>query len=132
MKKLVFATRPSALARWQTQAVIAALQARNPGLICIEQVITTQGDRIMHLPLPEIGGKGLFTDELEAALLSAQVDCAVHSLKDLPVTSSPDLTIGCIPERGGGRGVVVSARGYTLQSSPPGSVVGTSSLRRSA
>ncbi len=132
MKPLIFATRPSALARWQTQAVIRALQARLPGLDCREEVISTQGDRILNTPLPEIGGKGLFTDELEQALLSGTVDCAVHSLKDLPVQSSPGLRLGCIPERADPRDVLVSARGYTLSSLPEGAVVGTSSLRRSA
>ena len=132
MKNLIFATRPSALARWQTQAVIQALQACISGLNCIEHVITTRGDRILNQPLPEIGGKGLFTDELEAALLNGQVDCAVHSLKYLTVISSPDLSIGCIPTRGEVRDVLVSARRFSLQTLPAGAVVGTSSLRRAA
>ena len=67
--RLVFATRPSALARWQTRWVISALQAAHPGLECEERVITTQGDKILDKPLPEIGGKGLFTLELESELL---------------------------------------------------------------
>jgi hydroxymethylbilane synthase len=130
--KLIFATRPSALARWQTQWVIRALQFARPGLICKEKVITTQGDKILDRPLPEIGGKGLFTQELESELLSGTVHCAVHSLKDLPVENPEGLTVGCIPARAEVRDALISAKGYTLESLPPGSVVGTSSLRRAA
>src|SRR5829696_1855319 len=97
--KLIFATRPSALARWQTQWVIQALKAFHPNLVCEEKVITTQGDKILDRPLPEIGGKGLFTQELENELLSGAVHCAVHSLKDLPVETLEGLTIGCVPVR---------------------------------
>jgi hydroxymethylbilane synthase len=130
--KLIFATRPSALARWQTQWVINALQSAHPGLICEEKVITTQGDKILDKPLPEIGGKGLFTQELESELLSGAVHCAVHSLKDLPVENPEGLTVGCIPTRAEVRDALISKNGYTLESLPNGSVVGTSSLRRAA
>jgi len=130
--KLVFATRPSALARWQTQWVISALQAAHPDLACDEKVITTQGDKVLDKPLPEIGGKGLFTQELESELLSGAVHCAVHSLKDLPVENPAGLIIGCIPVRVEVRDAWISANGYTLETLLPGSVVGTSSLRRAA
>ncbi len=130
--KLIFATRPSALARWQTQWVISALQAAHPGLECEEKVITTQGDKILDKPLPEIGGKGLFTQELESELLSGAVHCAVHSLKDLPVESPAGLTVGCIPARAEVRDALISGRGYVLATLPAGAVVGTSSLRRAA
>ena len=130
--KLIFATRPSALARWQTQWVMNALQDAHPGLTCEEKVITTQGDKIIDKPLPEIGGKGLFTQELESELLSGAVHCAVHSLKDLPVENPAGLTVGCIPIRAEVRDAWISANGYTLETLPPGSVVGTSSLRRAA
>ncbi|MBU2611215.1 MAG: hydroxymethylbilane synthase [Chloroflexi bacterium] len=130
--RLTFATRPSALARWQTQWVIRTLQAAHPGLVCEEHVITTQGDKILDVPLPEIGGKGLFTQELEAELLSGRVHAAVHSLKDLPVENSPGLTVGAIPVRAEVRDALVSARGYTLSTLPAGAKVGTSSLRRAA
>ncbi len=132
MPHLIFATRPSALARWQTRWVIDALQRLHPGLTCEEQVITTQGDRVLDKPLPEIGGKGLFTQELEGELLSGAVHCAVHSLKDLPVENSAGLTIGCIPARADVRDALVAARAVTIASLPAGAVVGTSSLRRSA
>ncbi len=129
---LLFATRPSALARWQTQWVIRTLQAAHPGLVCEQHVITTQGDKILDKPLPEIGGKGLFTQELEAELLLGRVHAAVHSLKDLPVENPPGLTVGAIPVRAEVRDALVSARGYTLSTLPAGAKVGTSSLRRAA
>jgi hydroxymethylbilane synthase len=130
--KLIFATRPSALARWQTQWVMTALQKINPDLICEEKIITTQGDKILDKPLPEIGGKGVFTQELEAELLDGTVHCAVHSLKDLPVENPPGLSVGCVPVRAEPRDVLISARGHQLGSLPPAAVVGTSSLRRSS
>ncbi len=130
--KLIFATRPSALARWQTQWVIHALQNIHPDLVCEEKIITTQGDKILDKPLPEIGGKGVFTQELENELLSGAVHCAVHSLKDLPVENPDGVTIGCIPTRAEVRDVLVSAQGYTLATLPANASIGTSSLRRSA
>lgn len=129
---LVFATRPSALARIQTKWIIQALQRAHPGLVCEEKVITTQGDRILNKPLPEIGGKGLFTQELENELTSGAVHCAVHSLKDLPIENPPGLTIGCIPERADARDVLISAKQFTLSTLPRGAQVGTSSTRRAA
>ena len=130
--KLIFATRPSKLARWQTQWVINALQMLHPTLECDEKIITTQGDKILDKPLPEIGGKGLFTQELESELLSGAVHCAVHSLKDLPVENPTGLTIGCIPSRAEVRDAVISAKGYTIATLPRHASVGTSSLRRSS
>ncbi len=130
--KLIFATRPSALARWQTQWVMSALKNLHSNLECEEKVITTQGDKILDKPLPEIGGKGLFTQELETELLSGTVHCAVHSLKDLPVKNPAGLTIGCIPGRAEVRDALISRDGYTLATLPEGATVGTSSLRRAA
>ena len=130
--KLIFATRPSKLARWQTQWVINALKNVHPDLECEEKVITTQGDKILDKPLPEIGGKGLFTQELESELLSGAVHCAVHSLKDLPVENPTGLTIGCIPARAEVRDALISGRGYTLSTLPASATIGTSSLRRAA
>ncbi|HSB02679.1 MAG TPA: hydroxymethylbilane synthase [Anaerolineales bacterium] len=130
--KLVFATRPSALARWQTQWVIHALQEIYPDLVCEEKVITTQGDKVLDKPLPEIGGKGLFTQELESELLLGAVHCAVHSLKDLPVENPDGLTIGCIPVRAEVRDALISRHGFTIHTLPRNASVGTSSLRRAA
>src|SRR3990172_10996557 len=125
--RLVFATRPSALARTQTQWIIQSLQKAYPDLVCEEKVITTQGDKILNKPLPEIGGKGLFTQELESELISGFVDCAVHSLKDLPVENPAGLTIRCIPARAEVRDALISAKNYTVATLPEGAVVGTSS-----
>jgi hydroxymethylbilane synthase len=130
--EFIFATRPSALARWQTRWVIQALQDKHPNFSFREQVISTQGDRILDRPLPEIGGKGLFTLELEEELLSGQVHAAVHSLKDLPVDNPPGLTIGAVPPRAEVRDALVSYRGETLSQLPYRARVGTSSLRRAA
>jgi hydroxymethylbilane synthase len=130
--KLLFATRPSALARWQTQWVIQALKNIHRDLECEEKIITTQGDKILDRPLPEIGGKGLFTQELESELLSGAVHCAVHSLKDLPVENSEGLTLGCIPPRAEVRDALISKDSFALATLPQEAVVGTSSLRRAA
>lgn len=132
MTAFIFATRPSKLARWQTNWVMTALQQAWSGLECRQVVITTQGDRNLDQPLPEIGGKGLFTQELESELLAGQVQAAVHSLKDLPVEDPPGLTIGAIPRRADVRDVLISREGHTLDQLPHGAVVGTSSLRRAA
>lgn len=130
--KLIFATRPSALARWQTQWVINALKNIHHDLECEEKIITTQGDKVLDKPLPEIGGKGLFTQELESELWSGAVHCAVHSLKDLPVENPLGLTIGCVPARAEVRDALISANGYTISTLPNGAPIGTSSLRRAA
>ena len=130
--QLTFATRPSALARWQTARVIELLQAAHPGLECREQIITTTGDRVLDRPLPEIGSKGIFTLELEEALRSGAVDAAVHSLKDLPVENSPSITVAAILEREAAYDVLVAAEGWTLSTLPLGARVGTCSLRRTA
>ncbi|MHB8776187.1 MAG: hydroxymethylbilane synthase [Anaerolineales bacterium] len=130
--KLTFATRPSALARWQTNWVIHALKNIHPDLECEEKIITTQGDKILDKPLPEIGGKGLFTQELESELLSGALHCAVHSLKDLPVENPAGLTIGCIPLRAEARDALISAHGDTLSTLPANASIGTSSLRRAS
>lgn len=131
-KKLVFATRPSALARWQTNYIIQQLQYSIADLECEQVIITTKGDQVLEQPLPEIGGKGLFTFELEQALRDGQVDAAVHSLKDLPTVDVPGLTIGAIPERADVHDVWICPAGYDLDELPAGAVVGTSSTRRAA
>lgn len=132
MKSLVFATRPSQLARWQTNFIMDQLRRVLGDLDCRLEVIRTTGDQEIERPLPEIGGKGLFTQELEEALLHGRVDAAVHSLKDLPIEVTPGLTIGLIPEREDSRDVLVSRTGAGLEALPLGAVIGTSSLRRQA
>ncbi len=128
--RLIFATRPSKLARWQTAHVISLLKAAHPELECEERIITTSGDRIVDRPLPEIGGKGLFTSELEAALRLGEAHVAVHSLKDLPVEDSAGIVTAAIPVREAAFDVLVSNR--TLDQLPPAARVGTCSVRRTA
>ncbi|MDX1437652.1 MAG: hydroxymethylbilane synthase, partial [Anaerolineales bacterium] len=129
---LTFATRPSALARWQTEHVVGLLRAAWPQYSFGIEVFTTRGDRVLDRPLPEIGGKGLFTLELEEALRSGRVDAAVHSLKDLPTEDAPGLVLGCIPGRADPRDAWICPAGELLESIRPGAVVGTSSIRRQA
>lgn len=134
MPNLTVGARTSPLALWQTQYVIDALQAAWPGLACNVVPISTLGDRTQALgqPLPEIGGKGLFTLELEEALRNGAIDLAVHSLKDLPVDDAPGLTLGAITVRADVGDALVAQNGWTLATLPPGAVVGTSSTRRAA
>jgi hydroxymethylbilane synthase len=130
--RLCFATRPSTLARWQTIFIIQELQRQWVDLICDEVIISTRGDRSLNAPLPEIGGKGLFTQELELALLEGHVHAAVHSLKDLPTDDAEGLKIGAIPLRADPRDVLICPAGLTLDELPGGAIVGTSSNRRRA
>lgn len=130
MTPLRFGSRSSELARWQTGFVQRSLEAQWPGLKSGQILIQTEGDRVLELPLPEIGGKGLFTQELELALGEGRIDVAVHSLKDLPVEDSAGIVIGLIPEREVAHDVLVSRNGEMLEALQPGAVVGTSSLRR--
>lgn len=111
---------------------MAALQAAWPGLVCTIEPFVTQGDKTLDRPLPEIGGKGLFTLELEDGLRERRIDLAVHSLKDLPVDDAPGLTVGAILGRADVRDVLVAKAGRTLADLPAGALVGTSSLRRQA
>ena len=94
--------------------------------------ITTTGDRVQDRRLLEIGGKGLFTKEIEEALLGRRIDCAVHSLKDMPTDSPPGLVIGAIPEREDPRDVFISLRVSSLAALQHGAALGTASLRRQA
>ena len=125
-------TRGSALALWQAHLIRALLVRAWPALTVEIEVMKTQGDVTLDSPLPQIGGKGVFTAELEAALRSGAIDLAVHSLKDLPTEDSPGLIIGAIPERGDPRDALVSRGSHMLDALPTGAAVGTSSLRRSA
>jgi hydroxymethylbilane synthase len=125
-------TRSSRLALFQTQLVAHRLQAAMPELDCRVVTISTHGDEDRERALPEIGGKGLFTEKIEQALREARIDAAVHSLKDLPVDDSPGLVIGAVLGRDEVRDVVVSRGGAGLFGLPAGAVVGTSSTRREA
>ena len=128
--RLVLATRRSPLALAQSRAFARSLEAANPGLEVEELHIVTSGDRTQDKPLQDIGGKGLFIKELEEALLDGRADFAVHSIKDVPAELAPSLTIACIPAREDPRDALVARDGLTLATLPPGSKVGTGSLRR--
>jgi hydroxymethylbilane synthase len=125
-------TRGSDLALWQTNYVAGLLRGAWPGLRTDVVVLSTHGDQVLDTPLPELGGKGAFTAELEAALQRGEIDVAVHSLKDLPTAATPGLTIGAIPKRAEAGDMVVTRSGVPFATLPDGSVVGTSSSRRAA
>ena len=131
-RTLIIGTRGSALARWQTDWVTQRLVTSWPQTEYQTKLFTTSGDKILDKPLPEIGGKGLFTEELENALRSSEIDLAVHSLKDLPIADSTGLIIGAICTREDARDVLIARDGWTLATLPPSARVGTSSLRRAA
>jgi hydroxymethylbilane synthase len=126
-------TRASALARRQTDLVATALVEAEPDVELEIVLITTGGDRSQHTNQPGEGwGTGVFVKELEAALLRDEIDLAVHSLKDVPPTVSPELPLIAFPPREDPRDVLVTADGRALEDLPFGARVGTSSARRAA
>jgi len=129
---LIIATRQSALALWQAQHVRERLRVLEPSCRVDLLGLTTQGDRKLDQPLADIGGKGLFIKELEQAMADGRADLAVHSLKDVPMDMPPGFTLAAIMAREDPRDAFVSNGYRTLADLPPGSVVGTSSLRREA
>jgi hydroxymethylbilane synthase len=128
----VLGTRKSKLALWQANYVGNLLQQKYPGFQFRLKTFVTTGDIKLDQPLPEIGGKGLFTEELEQSLLNRTIDFVVHSLKDLPVDDTPGLSITAIPVRENPKDVLIAKKAHTLMSLPQGAKVGTSSLRRGA
>lgn len=132
-RRVVLGSRKSDLARRQTHRVADGLRDAWPGLEVGIEWITTTGDRVLDKPLPEIGGKGVFTAELEAALRNGEIDAAVHSLKDLPTDLGGEFTVLGVPEREDPRDVLLGPGGsLRLEDLEEGAVVGTSSLRRAA
>lgn len=129
-KKLVIASRESALAMWQAEHIQARLQALYPETEVTILGMTTTGDQILDSPLARIGGKGLFVKELEQALADGRADLAVHSMKDVPMHLPPGFALAAIGEREDPRDAFVSNNYPNLESLPAGSIVGTSSLRR--
>lgn len=126
--KIRIGTRKSQLALWQANFVAGKLRERG---IEVELVkITTQGDKILDVPLAKIGGKGLFVKEIEEAMLRGEIDIAVHSLKDVPTKLPEGLDIVAVPEREDPSDAFVSVKYSSLENLPEGAVVGTSSLRR--
>jgi hydroxymethylbilane synthase len=126
------ATRRSPLAKWQANHVASLLRKNEPGLEVRLHELVTRGDKILDVPLAEVGGKGLFVKEIEDALLAGDAEIAVHSMKDLPAVLAPGLVVGAVPEREDPRDALCSPRWKTLERLPRGAKVGTSSLRRSA
>ena len=131
-KKLTIGTRGSALALWQARHVASIIEARNPEIKVGLEIIKTQGDKILDVPLAKIGNKGLFTKEIEDALIDGKVDLAVHSMKDVPTDIPYGLCISAIMKREDPRDVFISGDGRRLDELPAGSRIGTSSLRRKA
>lgn len=131
-KELVIGTRGSKLALWQSEYIKAKLEAIT-GMPVTLKIIKTTGDKILDVPLAKVGGKGLFTKELEVELLAGTVDLCVHSMKDVPTELPEGLVIAAMPERVDPRDVIVSgSAGYDLTTLPEGARIGTSSLRRVA
>lgn len=132
MKTLRIATRKSPLALWQSEHVADRLRATHPGLTVELVPMSTRGDEVLDRSLAAIGGKGLFLKELELAMLRGDADCAVHSLKDVPMELEPGFTLPAILARADYADAFVSNRYANIAGLPQGARVGTSSLRRRA
>lgn len=132
MLKLTIGTRGSALALWQARHVASLIEKNHPDVRVDLMTIKTTGDKILEAPLSRIGEKGLFTKEIEEALLDRRVDLAVHSMKDLPTDLPDGLQVTAVLEREDPRDVFVGRDGRPLEELEPAAVVGTSSLRRRA
>jgi hydroxymethylbilane synthase len=124
--------RGSNLSRRQVEEVRRALGASHPDVAIEVEFFVTSGDKQLDTPLPLIGGKGVFTTEIEAALLDGRIDMAVHSLKDLPVANPAGIVIGAVPPRATVTDVMISRSSLGLHDLPPNPVIGTSSHRRAA
>ena len=129
-KKIVIASRESALALWQAEFIKRWLIELYPQSEISILGMTTRGDQILNISLSKIGGKGLFIKELEQAMAEGRADIAVHSMKDLPMNMPPGFALAAIAEREDPRDAFVSNHYKSLDALPAGSVVGTSSLRR--
>jgi len=130
--KIRIGTRKSKLALWQSEWVKSQIEKKFPD-VSVELVkITTKGDKILDVPLARIGDKGLFTKEIEEAMLKGEIDIAVHSLKDVPTKLPEGLKLMAFSEREDPRDALLSNGKFTLSTLPKGAVVGTSSLRRKA
>jgi hydroxymethylbilane synthase len=131
LKQLRIGTRASQLALWQANWVKSELEKRYPGMTVTLTKIKTIGDKILDVPLAQVGGKGLFVKEIEEAMLRGEIDIAVHSMKDVPTEFPDGLGLHCITEREDPRDAVIS-RGVKFADLPQGARIGTSALRRQA
>jgi hydroxymethylbilane synthase len=129
-ERLVIATRGSALALWQAEHVKAELVRLSPELVVEFQVIKTQGDKILDVPLAKVGGKGLFVKEIEQALVDGTADLAVHSMKDVPAELAENCELSAISTRETPWDALCAREPLTIDTLPHGAVVGTSSMRR--
>lgn len=129
-QRIVIATRGSALALWQAEHVKARLEATTPGIEVSFNVIKTQGDKILDVPLAKVGGKGLFVKEIEQALIDQTADVAVHSMKDVPAELEPGLSLAAVSAREVPWDALCAREPVTLATLPEGATVGTSSMRR--
>ncbi|MFZ7127324.1 MAG: hydroxymethylbilane synthase [Desulfobacterales bacterium] len=130
--RVVIGSRGSQLALWQANWVKSALEHHHPGLRVELEIIKTQGDKILDVPLAKVGGKGLFVKEIEEALLDSRVDIAVHSMKDMPSELPAGLTIGAVPPREDPKDALIARTARGLSDLPEGAKIGTSSLRRAS
>lgn len=130
--KLTIGTRQSLLALWQSNHIAALLREKYPECEVVLKKIVTNGDRILDVPLAQIGGKGLFTKEIETELADGTIDLAVHSLKDMPTVLPEGLCLTAITERANVGDAFVSNKYASFEELPLGAVIGTSSLRRKA
>jgi hydroxymethylbilane synthase len=132
VSRIIIGTRQSRLALWQAEYTAQRLREFYPTLDVQLHGFDTRGDRVLDQPLPLIGGKGVFTAELEQALQDGTIDLAVHSLKDLPTELDPAFVLAAIPERASPFDVLISRSHSHLTALPIGAAIGTSSLRRLA
>ena len=130
MKEIKIATRKSILALWQSEHIKARIEAQHKGMKVVLEGMKTKGDVILDTPLAKIGGKGLFTKELEDSMLKGETDIAVHSLKDVPVVFPEGLRLAAICSREDTRDAMISEKFAKFSDLPHGAKVGTTSLRR--
>ena len=130
MKEIKIATRKSILALWQSEHIKARIEAQHKGVKVVLEGMKTKGDVILDTPLAKIGGKGLFTKELEDSMLKGETDIAVHSLKDVPVVFPEGLKLAAICSREDTRDAMISEKFAKFGDLPHGARVGTTSLRR--
>jgi len=131
-KEIRIGTRASALALWQAEWVKAELEKNYPDMSVSLTKIKTTGDKILDVPLAQVGGKGLFVKEIEEAMLANEIDIAVHSMKDVPTMFPDGLHLACITKREDARDALLTRNNTKFKDLPQGATIGTSSLRRQA
>ena len=129
-RKVTIGSRGSPLALWQANWVKGLLLENHSDLAVDIKIIKTSGDKIQNMPLSKIGGKGLFVKEIEEGLLKREVDFAVHSMKDMPISFPMNLCIACVTKRENPFDALISRNGVKLADLPKGAKIGTGSLRR--